>query len=93
MIELWSHWAPPLERTKILGIVYSGNHWGTFLTMAMSGVIAENLGWPWMFYIFGIHPSLFSYEKSLKYAGQAFKIILIRRNWSVMVRCLDVASI
>ena len=53
MHELSSHWAPPLERTKLMGIIYSGNHSGTFLTMAICGIIAERIGWEWMFYIFG----------------------------------------
>jgi len=50
---LWSHWAPPLESTKILSITYSGSYIGTVCSMAFCGVIANFLGWPWIFYIFG----------------------------------------
>ena len=51
--ELWSHWAPPLESTKILAITYSGAYVGTVCSMAFCGIIANFLGWPWIFYIFG----------------------------------------
>ena len=54
MHDLYSYWDPPLERTKLLAIAYSGNTMGTFITMALCGVISEYLGWPWVFYIFGI---------------------------------------
>ncbi len=53
MHNLLSYWAPPLERTKLLAIAYSGNHTGTFITMALCGIISEYLGWPWIFYLFG----------------------------------------
>jgi len=53
MHELLSHWAPPMERTKHLAIATSGVHVGTFVTMGVSGVVAEHLGWAWIFYIFG----------------------------------------
>lgn len=51
--EVFSYWAPPLERTKLLGITYCGNHFGTFITMALCGIISEYLGWNWIFYLFG----------------------------------------
>jgi len=51
--ELWSHWAPPLESTKLLGITYSGAYIGTVGSMCLSGIIAKYLGWTWIFYIFG----------------------------------------
>ena len=53
MHDLFSYWAPPLERTKLLAITYSGNHAGTFITMALCGIISEYLGWEWVFYLFG----------------------------------------
>ena len=54
MQELWSHWAPPMESTRLLSITYSGSSVGTFTAMAVSGVVARHLGWHWIFYIFGI---------------------------------------
>jgi len=53
LAELMSFWAPPLERTILIGIVYSGNHIGTFLTMALCGLISQYLGWEWIFYLSG----------------------------------------
>lgn len=53
MHALWSRWAPPLERSKLVTAAYSGSYFGTVISMAVCGVVAENLGWPSIFYIFG----------------------------------------
>ena len=53
MHELWSHWAPPLERSKLVTISQSGLNTGAFVTMALCGLISQYLGWPWIFYLFG----------------------------------------
>lgn len=53
MQDLWSHWAPPMESTRLLSITYSGSSVGTFTAMAVSGIVARHLGWQWIFYIFG----------------------------------------
>jgi len=52
--EFWSHWAPPLESTKLLAISYSGTQVGTVISMGACGWISDHLGWPWTFYGFGI---------------------------------------
>jgi len=39
MQHLWSHWAPPLESTRLLSVTYSGSSVGTFTAMAVSGVV------------------------------------------------------
>ena len=51
--EIWSKWAPPLERSRMATLVYAGNYVGTVLAMSTCGVIAETLGWESIFYIFG----------------------------------------
>lgn len=50
---VWTKWAPPLERTKLATISASGAHIGTVIAMPLSGVLAERLGWPSVFYVFG----------------------------------------
>lgn len=50
---VWTKWAPPLERSKLTTIAASGAHIGTVIAMPLSGVLAENLGWPSVFYVFG----------------------------------------
>ena len=54
MHALWSKWAPPMERSKLVTISFSGPFAGTVLGMPLSGVIAYNFGWPWVFYVFGV---------------------------------------
>lgn len=50
---VWTKWAPPLERSKLTTIAVSGAHIGTVIAMPLSGVLAEHLGWPSVFYVFG----------------------------------------
>jgi len=49
--QLWCQWGPPLESTLLLQITYSGCHIGTFICMALSGWVADTIGWSWIFYI------------------------------------------
>ncbi|CAH3152138.1 unnamed protein product [Pocillopora meandrina] len=56
MHAMWSSWAPPLERSKLCALAYSGIPFGGFLGMYLSGLLcASDLwgGWPSTFYIFG----------------------------------------
>lgn len=53
MHSLWSRWAPPLERTKLVTIAYSGSYFGTVISMAVCGLLAEHLGWASIFYVSG----------------------------------------
>lgn len=53
MYDVWSKWAPPLERTRMAGFAMAGNYVGTVVAMPLSGVIAVYLGWESVFYIFG----------------------------------------
>lgn len=58
---IWRKWAPPLERSKLATISFSGPFAGTVLGMPLSGVISQSLGWPWVFYIFGIFGVVWSF--------------------------------
>ncbi|XP_047130506.1 vesicular glutamate transporter 3 isoform X1 [Hydra vulgaris] len=58
---LWSKWAPPLERSKLATISFSGPFAGTVLGMPLSGLIAHNYGWPWVFYFFGLLGVIWSF--------------------------------
>ncbi|XP_011636198.1 LOW QUALITY PROTEIN: sialin-like, partial [Pogonomyrmex barbatus] len=50
---IWANWAPPLERSKLATIGFSGSFFGTVFAMPIAGLIAEYWGWPSFFYIFG----------------------------------------
>ncbi|XP_051880371.1 sialin-like [Pristis pectinata] len=50
---VWSEWAPTLERSRLLGIVYSGMYFGIFISLPISGAICYHVGWAYSFYIIG----------------------------------------
>ncbi|XP_065056227.1 vesicular glutamate transporter 2.1-like isoform X2 [Rhopilema esculentum] len=54
MHAIWSRWAPPIERSRLSTISFSGPVAGTVLGMTLSGTIAYNQGWPAVFYFFGL---------------------------------------
>ena len=60
MHAIWGKWAPPFERSKLVTISMSGPFAGTVVGMSGSGIIAHNMGWPWVFYLFGIFGILWS---------------------------------
>lgn len=51
---VWSKWAPPLEKTKLATLAFSGSYVGTVISLPISGALAESsAGWPSIFYVFG----------------------------------------
>ncbi|KAL2725286.1 vesicular glutamate transporter 22 isoform X3 [Vespula squamosa] len=50
---IWANWAPPLERSKLATLAFSGSFLGTVFAMPISGIMAEHLGWSSVFYVFG----------------------------------------
>lgn len=50
---IWARWAPPLERSRLAAVAFSGSYVGTVLALPISGVLAQHLGWEWIFYAFG----------------------------------------
>lgn len=53
MHAMWSSWAPPLERSRLLTISYAGAQLGTVISLPLSGIICFYLDWTYVFYIFG----------------------------------------
>ncbi|XP_037061781.1 sodium-dependent phosphate transport protein 1 isoform X3 [Peromyscus leucopus] len=51
---IWVKWAPPLERGRLTSMTLSGFSMGPFIVLLVSGFICDLLGWPMVFYIFGI---------------------------------------
>ncbi|EMP28674.1 Sialin [Chelonia mydas] len=52
MHAMWSSWAPPLERSKLLSISYAGAQLGTVVSLPLSGLICYYVNWIYVFYIF-----------------------------------------
>nr|XP_018898759.1 PREDICTED: putative inorganic phosphate cotransporter isoform X3 [Bemisia tabaci] len=51
---LLSKWAPTPERGRLFTWVFNGGQFGTLVTMAMAGVLADSRwGWPSVFYVTG----------------------------------------
>ncbi|XP_055372642.1 sialin [Condylostylus longicornis] len=48
-----SQWAPPDEKGKFVAALMGGT-FGTVITLPLSAVIVESMGWNWAFYISGI---------------------------------------
>ncbi|XP_070504468.1 sialin-like [Chironomus tepperi] len=53
MNNIWIHWAPPLERTRLIGVQHAGKYIGTVLSLCTCGIIAANFDWSIVFYIYG----------------------------------------
>ncbi|KAL4639957.1 sialin [Arapaima gigas] len=54
MHAMWASWAPPLERSRLLTICYTGSQLGTVFSLPLSGLICYYLDWTYVFYIFGV---------------------------------------
>uniref|UniRef100_A0A915J7Q2 Major facilitator superfamily (MFS) profile domain-containing protein n=1 Tax=Romanomermis culicivorax TaxID=13658 RepID=A0A915J7Q2_ROMCU len=52
MQAFFARWAPPSERGTLPAIAYAGSFIGTPLTFIISGVLADTVGWPSIFYVF-----------------------------------------
>lgn len=50
---VWARWAPPLERSRLATLAFSGSYAGTVVSMPVCSILAAKLGWPSIFYVFG----------------------------------------
>jgi len=56
MHVIWSKWAPPLERSKLIGFTYAGAQIGNVVTLPISAMLCDygfDGGWASIFYVFG----------------------------------------
>ncbi|KAF7267420.1 hypothetical protein GWI33_019354 [Rhynchophorus ferrugineus] len=51
---VWSKWAPPMERSRLATIAFSGSYAGTVVAMPACAYIANQFGWQSVFYVFGV---------------------------------------
>lgn len=54
MHEIWSKWAPPLERSRMGSIQYAGTFVGIVIAMSTCGILSETFGWESVFYVYGV---------------------------------------
>nr|CAD7573238.1 unnamed protein product [Timema californicum] len=50
---VWARWAPPLERSRMASLAFAGSYVGTVVSLPVCGLLANELGWPSIFYVFG----------------------------------------
>uniref|UniRef100_A0A8C5WLN6 Sialin n=1 Tax=Leptobrachium leishanense TaxID=445787 RepID=A0A8C5WLN6_9ANUR len=53
MHAMWSQWAPPLERSRLVSLTFAGAELGTVVSLPLSGLICYYIDWSYVFYIFG----------------------------------------
>ncbi|XP_078446090.1 major facilitator superfamily protein [Wolffia australiana] len=53
MNNLLSKWVPVSERSRSLGLVYSGMYLGSVIGLGLSPILINRFGWPSVFYSFG----------------------------------------
>ena len=51
---IWARWAPPLERSRLAAVAFSGSYVGTVMALPLSGILAQHFSWEWIFYVFGV---------------------------------------
>jgi MFS transporter, ACS family, solute carrier family 17 (sodium-dependent inorganic phosphate cotransporter), other len=54
MNNMLSRWVPVRERSRSLSLVYSGMYTGSVMGLAVSPHMIHSLGWPSVFYVFGV---------------------------------------
>jgi ACS family sodium-dependent inorganic phosphate cotransporter-like MFS transporter 5 len=60
-ITIISCWIPPIERSFGTSMIFGGQGLGSVLSFALSGYLADNFGWEWDFYSFGILGLIFCF--------------------------------
>ncbi|KAH7724945.1 Major Facilitator Superfamily protein [Aphelenchoides avenae] len=53
MQQMVATWAPPLERSILCAITYTGSQFGVVLSMLLSGILCSSLTWDSIYYFFG----------------------------------------
>ncbi|XP_041746599.1 vesicular glutamate transporter 3-like isoform X2 [Coregonus clupeaformis] len=51
---MWAKWAPPLERSRLATTSFCGSYAGAVVAMPLAGVLVQYVGWPSVFYIYGV---------------------------------------
>jgi ACS family sodium-dependent inorganic phosphate cotransporter-like MFS transporter 6/7/8 len=51
---IWRHWAPPMERSRLATISFTGSYAGAVLGLPLSGIMTERISWESSFYFYGV---------------------------------------
>ncbi|XP_069479595.1 vesicular glutamate transporter 2 [Ambystoma mexicanum] len=50
---MWSKWAPPLERSRLVTTSFCGSYAGAVIAMPLAGILVQYTGWSSVFYLYG----------------------------------------
>ncbi|XP_028672133.2 vesicular glutamate transporter 3 [Erpetoichthys calabaricus] len=50
---MWSKWAPPLERSRLVTTSFCGSYAGAVIAMPLAGILVQYIGWSSVFYVYG----------------------------------------
>lgn len=50
---IWRFWAPPMERSRLATLAFSGSYAGVVVGLPMSGLLADAIGYQAPFYAYG----------------------------------------
>jgi MFS family permease len=75
MGSMWPYWAPPIERSTLIGFSNAGSQIGNVITLPLGGFLCVTAGWQYMFYIIG---------KFLETACIMMKLLIISQNIGVV---------
>ncbi|XP_013926265.1 PREDICTED: vesicular glutamate transporter 2 [Thamnophis sirtalis] len=50
---IWSKWAPPLERSRLVTTSFCGSYAGAVIAMPLAGILVQYTGWSSVFYVYG----------------------------------------
>ena len=86
LMAIWPFWAPPSERSTLLGFSNAGSQIGNVITLPMGGFLCDQFenGWAYTFYIIG--------KKTLKHLlniRSCFILIFQRSHWYLLVYFMD----
>lgn len=51
---IWRFWAPPMERSRLATMAFSGSYAGVVIGMPMSGILSGAVSWQAPFYFYGV---------------------------------------
>uniref|UniRef100_A0A1B0A1J9 Major facilitator superfamily (MFS) profile domain-containing protein n=1 Tax=Glossina pallidipes TaxID=7398 RepID=A0A1B0A1J9_GLOPL len=51
---IWRFWAPPMERSRLATLAFSGSYAGVVVGLPLSGLLADTIGYQAPFYAYGV---------------------------------------
>ncbi|XP_023326905.1 putative inorganic phosphate cotransporter [Eurytemora carolleeae] len=54
MLAMLAKWATPAERSRFVSYAYAGSSFGTVVSLPISGLLCDYVGWESVFYVFGV---------------------------------------